>query len=46
MLADLSSGVVGVFFSVLENRDAHDPEYSTDFIRMLETIAGLPFDED
>ncbi len=45
MLADLSSGVVGVFFSVLENRDAHDPDYSTEFIRMLQAIGELPFDD-
>ncbi len=32
MLADLDSGVAGVFFSVLENFDAHDPDYSRDVI--------------
>jgi CubicO group peptidase (beta-lactamase class C family) len=46
MLADLDSGVVGVFFSVLENREAHDPDYSTGVISMLETIAELPPDGD
>ena len=46
MLADLDSGVVGVFFSVLENRDAHDVDYSSDVIRMLEAIAEMPSEGD
>ncbi len=44
LLADLESGVVGVFFSVLENRDAHDPDHSTEVIRMLEAIGEMSFD--
>lgn len=32
-------GVVGVFFSVLENSDAYEPDYMADIIRMLESIA-------
>jgi len=44
MLADLDTGVVGVFFSVLENRDAHDADYSTEIIDMLQEIGELPFD--
>lgn len=43
MLADLESGVVGVFFSVLENRDAHDADYSSEIINMLQSIGELPF---
>jgi CubicO group peptidase (beta-lactamase class C family) len=39
MLADLTSGVVGIFFSVLENRDAYDADYYVPIIRMLEDIA-------
>ena len=39
MLCDLESGVVGVFFSVLENADCYDPDWSCDIIRMLEDIA-------
>lgn len=41
MLADLDSGVVGVFFSVLENPDAHDGDYSVSVIKMLEDIAMI-----
>ncbi len=39
MLCDLDSGVVGVFFSVLENRDCYDPDYSDGIITMLADIA-------
>ena len=46
MLADLESGVVGVFFSVLENRAAYDPDYMTKIIRMLESIARQAPDLD
>ena len=46
MLADLESGVVGVFFSVLENRDAHDADYSSEIINMLQSIGELPFDNE
>ena len=31
---------------VLENRDAHDVNYSTDVIRMLEAIAEMPSEGD
>ncbi len=40
MLADLDSGVVGAFFSVLENDDAHHGPHSVSVIRMLEDIAA------
>jgi CubicO group peptidase (beta-lactamase class C family) len=46
MLADLTSGVVGVFFSVLENRDAHDADYSAEIINMLQGIGELPFEDE
>jgi CubicO group peptidase (beta-lactamase class C family) len=46
MLADLESGVVGVFFSVLENRDAHDANYSAEIINMLQGIGELPFEDE
>lgn len=39
MLADLESGVVMAFFSVLENRDASDSAYGAETIRMGEEIA-------
>jgi len=39
MLCDLESGVVGVFFSVLENRDCYDPENTCEIIRMLAEVA-------
>jgi len=39
MLCDLESGVVGVFFSVLENRDCYDRDYSCGIIKMLADIA-------
>jgi CubicO group peptidase (beta-lactamase class C family) len=46
MLADLSSGVVGVFYSVLLNRHASDPDYSSEIIDMLQCIGELPFDNE
>jgi CubicO group peptidase (beta-lactamase class C family) len=42
MLANPDSGVVVVFFSVLENADAYDPAYSAEVIRMAEEITRLP----
>lgn len=39
MLANLETGLVGVFYSVLENADAYDAEYSVEVTRMLESIA-------
>ncbi|WP_018099518.1 serine hydrolase domain-containing protein [Sinorhizobium meliloti] len=44
MIADLTSGVVGVFFSVLENSAAYDSNYYIPIIRMLEDIGRLDFD--
>jgi hypothetical protein len=44
MLADLESGVVGVFFTVQENKNASARTYSNDVTRMLETVAGLVFE--
>ncbi|MES0099229.1 hypothetical protein [Mesorhizobium sp. M0019] len=32
-IADLTSGVVGVFFSVLENKDAYDSNYYVPIIK-------------
>jgi CubicO group peptidase (beta-lactamase class C family) len=46
MLADLESGVVGVFYSVLENRGASDPEYSAEIIHMLQCIGELSFENE
>ena len=42
MLANPDTGVVVVFFSVLENADAFDPAYSAEVIRMAEEITRLP----
>ncbi len=42
MLADMTSGVVGVFFSVLENDSAFDMIYMPSIITMLAEIAELP----
>ncbi|MFT5502487.1 MAG: hypothetical protein ACI8XC_000192 [Gammaproteobacteria bacterium] len=42
MLADLTSGIVGVFFSVLENHSGSDAEYSAKIIDMLQHIGELP----
>jgi CubicO group peptidase (beta-lactamase class C family) len=42
MLANPDTGVVVVFFSVLENADAHDPTYSAEVIRMAEEVTRLP----
>ena len=42
----LSSGVVGVFYSVLLNRHASDPDYSSEIIDMLQCIGELPFDHE
>ena len=42
MLANPDTGVVVVFFSVLENADAYDPAYSAEVIRMAEEITRLP----
>jgi CubicO group peptidase (beta-lactamase class C family) len=43
MIADLTSGVVGVFFSVLENKDAYDASYYVPIIKMLSDIGRLDF---
>ena len=42
MLANPDTGVVVVFFSVLENADAYDAAYSAEVIRMAEEITRLP----
>ena len=42
MLANPDTGVVVVFFSVLEDADAHDAAYSAEVIRMAEEITRLP----
>lgn len=39
MLCNLESGVVGVFFSVLESRDCADKDYTCEIIRMLDEVA-------
>jgi len=44
MLADPESGVVVVFFSVLEDREAYDTTYYKEIIRMAEEITWLDFD--
>jgi len=41
MLANPDTGVVVVFFSVLENADAYDPAYSAEVIRMAEEVTRL-----
>lgn len=46
MLADLNSGVVGVFFSVLQNKHASDPDYSSEIIAMLQAIGELDYDDE
>lgn len=43
MLADPDSGVVVVFFSVLEDRDAYDEAYYPEVIRMADEIVRLPY---
>jgi CubicO group peptidase (beta-lactamase class C family) len=43
MIADLTSGVVGVFFSVLEDKDGYDASYYVPVIRMLSDIGRLSF---
>jgi CubicO group peptidase (beta-lactamase class C family) len=42
MLANPDTGVVVVFFSVLEDEAAHDPGYSAEIIRMAEEVSRLP----
>ncbi|WP_292506512.1 serine hydrolase [Mesorhizobium sp.] len=44
MIADLTSGVVGVVFSVVENREGNDSNYHVRIIKMLEQIGRLNFD--
>ncbi|ESY28921.1 serine hydrolase [Mesorhizobium sp. LNJC391B00] len=43
MIADLVSGVVGVFFSVVENREGNDSNYHVRVIEMLQDIGRLDF---
>jgi CubicO group peptidase (beta-lactamase class C family) len=42
MLANVDTGIVVVFFSVLENDSAFDPAYSAEVIRMAEEVSRLP----
>ena len=44
LLINPDSGVVVVFFSVLENEDAFDWDYQLETIAMAEAITRLPFD--
>jgi CubicO group peptidase (beta-lactamase class C family) len=46
MLTDLDSGVVVVFFSVLENRAASETDYSAQIIKMGAKIGCLEYDEE
>jgi CubicO group peptidase (beta-lactamase class C family) len=41
MLANPDTGVVVVFFSVLENADAYDPAYAAEVIRMAEEVTRV-----
>ena len=41
LLVNLSTGTVGAFLSVLEDRDGYDPHYYTPLITMLEDICGM-----
>ncbi|MGH6718565.1 MAG: serine hydrolase domain-containing protein [Alphaproteobacteria bacterium] len=41
LLVDLETGVAVAFFSVLEDRDAWDPDYSIAAIRMCEAVASM-----
>lgn len=41
MLVDLETGVSVAFFSVLEDRDASDADYSIETIRLCEEVASL-----
>jgi CubicO group peptidase (beta-lactamase class C family) len=43
LVADLTSGVVGVFFSVLDDKDGYDLDYYPPIIRMLAAIGRLDF---
>ncbi|MES0039798.1 hypothetical protein NKJ74_32140 [Mesorhizobium sp. M0046] len=44
MIADLTSGVAGVFFSVLEEKDAYDANYYIPLIKALADIGRLDVD--
>jgi CubicO group peptidase (beta-lactamase class C family) len=46
MLADLDSGVVVAFFSVLENRDAYEADYYPRIIEMGAKIGRLEYDKE
>jgi CubicO group peptidase (beta-lactamase class C family) len=43
MLADLTSGVVGVYFSVMENKDGYDADFYLPVIGMLSDVGRLDF---
>ena len=40
-LANLDTGVIGIFFSVLESQHAITRDYLGPIIRMLESVAGM-----
>ena len=40
MRANPETGTVAVYFSVLEDKDAYDPQHSAPLIRMLEEVAA------
>lgn len=44
LLADLTSGVVGVFLSVVEDKDGYPQAYYPPIIKLLAAIAELDFD--
>lgn len=46
MLTDLSSGVVGVFYSVLQNKHGSDADYSAEIIAMLQSIGELDYHDE
>jgi CubicO group peptidase (beta-lactamase class C family) len=41
LLVNLATGVVVVFYSVLEDADAHDPPYQLSFIRMAAEVSRM-----
>ena len=45
MLCDLTSGVVGVYFSVIEDKDAYPLDFYPPLIAALEAIGRLSFDD-
>jgi CubicO group peptidase (beta-lactamase class C family) len=43
LLADLTSGVIGVFYSVVEDKDGYPLDYYPPVIKMLQAIAAMDF---